>query len=112
MGYAAPMPEPNVLSHLVALPPGPGPFTGAYEAPPYPDRFTLWATGPIEYRLTIGPRVIAGPYAHDPAVGGAAPLTLTMPASAVLQLRNPAGGGATLTAVVCRSIATTRGVLE
>ncbi len=97
---------PEITSHQLELPSGPGPWTNAGEAPPYPDRATIWASGPIQYRLVVGASVLAGPYAHDPAL--ATPPLVSVPSSMVLQLRNPALGGLAVQATVCRDIVTQR----
>ncbi len=76
------------------------------QGPPYPDRVVLWADGPIQFRLVIGTLIAAGPYNHDPALG--APPQLSVPASAVVQLRNPAGAGLPVTALISRDIVTYR----
>ncbi len=97
---------PEVPTHQLELPSGPGPWTNAGEAPPYPDRASIWAAGPIQYRLVVGLAVLAGPYAHDPALG--APPLISVPSSTVLQVRNPAGAGLPIQVTVCRDIVTQR----
>ena len=66
----------------------------------------MWGVAPVQYRLVIGTFIIAGPYTHDPAVQG--PPALSLPSSAVLQIRNPAVVGGTISALVSEDIATTR----
>lgn len=97
---------PEIPIHRVELPPGPGPWTNITQGPPYPDRVVVWADGPIQFRLVIGTLIAAGPYNHDPAL--APPPFLSVPSSAVVQVRNPAGGGVNVTALVSRDIVANR----
>ena len=97
---------PDIPVHWFDLEPGPGAWTNATEAPPYPSRVSLWSVAAVQYRLIIGNFIIAGPYVHDPALQP--PPVLSLPSSAVLQLRNGAVVGGTISALISQDIATTR----